>query len=201
MVAEHQPRTISVEEYFELEKKNPEICYEYIDGHVYMMAGGSFNHDTIKSNIQGILWTLLRGNACRVYSSDMKTQISEQRYFHPDVIITCDPRDRGAGDLLKSPRVVFEVLSPTTELRDRTWKLQNYLALPTLEEYILVNAKSLKMEIYRKEHNKWVYSICGPDDELKLSSIGLHFPVAEAYLNVDFEIENSSAEESKDTLF
>ena len=131
----------------------------------------------------------------------MKTQISEQRYFHPDVIITCDPRDQGAGDLLKSPRVVFEVLSPTTELRDRTWKLQNYLALPTLEEYILVDAKTLKMEIYRKEQNKWVYSICGPDDDLELSSIGLHFPVAEAYINVDFENENSSAEESENTLF
>lgn len=87
MAAGHQPPQMSVEEYFELEKQNPDICYEYLDGDVYAMSGGSFNHDTIKSNILGILWTLLRGKRCRVYSSDMKTQISETRYFHPDVII------------------------------------------------------------------------------------------------------------------
>ena len=195
MAAERRPKTISVEEYFELEKNNPEICYEYIDGYVYMMAGGSFNHDTIKSNIQRILWTLLRGNKCRVYSSDMNTQISETRYFHPDVTITCDPHDRETGDLLKSPRVVFEVFSPTTEMADRTWKLQNYLTVPTLEEYILVDAKSLKMELYRREQNKWVYYMFGPDDELELSSVGLRFPVAEAYVNVDFENESSPEEE------
>lgn len=54
MAAEHQPRLLSVEEYFELEKNEAGVCYEYVDGYVYMMAGGSFNHDTIKSNIQGI---------------------------------------------------------------------------------------------------------------------------------------------------
>ena len=189
MVAEHQPRTISVEEYFELEKNNPEICYEYIDGYVYMMAGGSFNHDTIKSNIQGILWTLLRGNKCRVYSSDMKTQISEKRYFHPDVTITCDPGDRGTGDLLKSPRVVFEVLSPTTEMIDRTWELQNYLALTTLEEYILIDSKSQKMELYRKEQNKWVYDAFNAEDEVELPTLGIRFPVADVYEDVIFDKE------------
>jgi Uma2 family endonuclease len=61
MAAEHWSQQISVEEYFELEKQNPDICYEYLDGDVYMMSGGSFNHDTIKSNIQGILWNLLQG--------------------------------------------------------------------------------------------------------------------------------------------
>ena len=56
------------------------------------------------------------------------------------------------GDLLHSPRVIFEVLSASAEISDRTWKLQNYLALPTMEEYILVNTKALKMEMYRKEN-------------------------------------------------
>ena len=48
------------------------------------------------------------------------------------------------------------------------------------------------MEMYRKEQNKWVYYIFGPDDELELCSVGLHFPLAEAYINVDFEDESSS---------
>ncbi len=60
MALEH-PQKITVEEYFLLEKDNPDVCYEYPDGSLYAMSGGSFNHDTIKSNIQSILWGLLRG--------------------------------------------------------------------------------------------------------------------------------------------
>ncbi len=155
MAIEH-PQTMTVEEYFHLEENDPDTRYEYIDGHVYAMAGGTANHDTIKSNLQRILWSLLRGGPCRVYSSDMKVFISETRYFHPDVIVTCDPGDRGTVQAIQSPRLVVEVLSPSTELTDRTWKLQNYRTHPTIEEYMLVDAKSLKIEIYHKEKNKWI---------------------------------------------
>ena len=186
-MALERKRTMTVEEYFLLEENDPDTRYEYIDGYVYAMAGGSFNHDTIKSNIQRILWGLLREGKCRVYSSDVKVYISKERYFHPDVTVTCDPRDRGRGDLLLSPRVVIEVLSPSTELRDRTWKLQNYTAHPTIEEYILVSAQSMKMELYRKERNKWVYTAFGDEDEIDLVSLGVHFPIAEAYEGVDLE--------------
>ncbi len=140
MAIEH-PQTMTVEEYFHLEENDPDTRYEYIDGHVYAMAGGTANHDTIKSNLQRILWSLLRGGPCRVYSSDMKVFISETRYFHPDVIVTCDPGDRGTVQAIQSPRLVVEVLSPSTELTDRTWKLQNYRTHPTIEEYMLVDAK------------------------------------------------------------
>jgi Uma2 family endonuclease len=188
MVAEHRPQTLTVEEYFELEKQNPEICYEYVDGYVYMMAGGTLNHDAIKSNIQGILWSFLRGKACHAYNSGAKVRISEKRYFHPDVTVTCDPDDRGTTDLIKSPRIVFEVLSPSsTEMRDRTWKMQSYLALPTLREYILVSSTARKMEMYRREAGKWVYYMFEAEDELELASIDLRFPVAEAYIDVQLE--------------
>ena len=183
MALEHQ-RTMSVEEYFLLEEQNPDMRYEYSDGTVYAMSGGSFNHDTIKSNIQRILWGLLR-NRCRVYSSDIKVYINRERYFYPDVTVTCDPRDRGRGDLLQSPRLVVEVLSPSTELRDRTWKLQNYTAHPTIEEYLLVSSRTMKMELYRKEEGKWIYDAFGASDELDLASLGIHFAIADAYEDID----------------
>ena len=123
MALEH-PHMMTVEEYFHLEETDTENRYEYIDGHVYMMAGGTFDHSTISGNIYSLLRGLLRGKPCRVYNSDIKVQISQKRYFHPDITVTCDPRDRGTGDLLQSPRVIFEVLSPSTEISDRTWKLR-----------------------------------------------------------------------------
>jgi Uma2 family endonuclease len=192
MALEHD-HTMTVEEYFQLEASDSENRYEYVDGYAYMMSGGSFNHSTISDNINRILWGLLRGKPCRVYNSDVKVKISQKRYFHPDVTVSCDPRDRGKGDLLQSPRVVFEVLSPSTEIIDRTWKLQNYLALPSMEEYILVDTNSPKMEIYRKEHGKWIYDICQSDDELELPSIGIHFPVSNAYLDIDFSEGNGDS--------
>ncbi len=166
---------MTVEEYFELEASDSENRYEYVDGSVYMMSGHSFNHSTISANIQRILWGLLRGKPCRVYNSDVKVKISQKRYFHPDVTVSCDSRDRGKGDLLQAPRVIFEVLSPSTELKDRTWKLQNYLALPSMQAYVLVSTNAPKMEIYRKENGKWIYDNCQADDELELASIDVHF--------------------------
>ena len=180
-------RTMTVEAYFQLEANDPETRYEYIDGHVYAMAGGTANHDTIKSNIHRILWNLLHGSKCRVYSSDMKVYISETRYFHPDVTVTCDPRDRGTIQAIQSPRLVVEVLSPTTELTDRTWKLKNYRAHPTIEEYVLVDSQSFKIEIYHKENNKWIYEAFENTDDITLYSLGVHFSLADAYIDVEFE--------------
>jgi Uma2 family endonuclease len=187
MALEHS-HTMTVEEYFQLEENDPDTRYEYVDGHVYAMAGGTANHDTIKSNMQRILWNLLRGSPCRVYSSDMKVFISETRYFHPDVIVTCDPRDRGTVQAIQSPRLVVEVLSPSTELTDRTWKLKNYRAHPTIEEYMLVDSKTLKIEIYHKEQNKWIYDAFENNVEITLNSLGVHFPLSDAYIDVEFEV-------------
>ena len=186
MAIEHR-ETMTVEEYFRLEENDPEKCYEYVDGHVYAMASGTANHDTVKSNIQRILWNLLRGSGCRVYSSDMKVYVAETRYFHPDVIVTCDARDRGTVQAIQSPHMVVEVLSKTTEMTDRTWKLKNYCAHPTIEEYVLADSKSRRIEIYHKEHNRWIYDAYEGDAEIILSSLRVHFPLADAYVDVEFE--------------
>lgn len=186
MALEHR-QTMSVEEYFQLEENNHEIRYEYIDGHVYAMAGGTADHDTVKSNIQSLLWNFLRHSNCRVYSSDMKVYISETRYFHPDVIVTCDPRDRGRIQAIQSPRLVVEVLSPSTELTDRTLKLKNYRAHPTIEEYVLADSQSVKIEIYRKKGELWIYDAFENDDEIILHSLECRLSLVDIYAGVEFE--------------
>ena len=191
MASERTP-TMSVEEYFELEENNPDTRYEYLDGYVYMMSGGSANHATISGNIYAILKSFLRGGPCRVYNSDMKVRVSEKRYFHPDVTVTCDPRDRGTADLIQSPRLVIEVLSPSTEARDRGRKLQCYLACPSIEEYLLVDTRSVRIEIYRKEQKKWVYDAFEADDEVELTTLGVRFPVIDAYEDVIFERDENA---------
>ncbi len=190
MALERTP-TMSVEEYLELEENHPDTRYEYLDGYVYMMSGGSANHATISGNIFAILRSLLRGGPCRAYNSDMKVRVSEDRYLHPDVTVSCDPRDRGTADLIQSPRLVVEVLSPSTEARDRGRKLQCYLACPSVEEYLLVDARSMRIERYRKEQKKWIYDAFEAKDEVEITTLGVHFPVADAYEGVIFEKEEN----------
>jgi Uma2 family endonuclease len=183
--------SMSVEEYFDLEENHPDTRYEYLDGYVYMMSGGSANHAAISGNIYAILKSLLRGSRCRVYNSDMKARVSEQQYFHPDVTVSCNPNDRGMAAVIQSPRLVVEVLSPSTEARDRGRKLQCYLACPTIEEYLLVDARSFRIEIYRKEQKKWIYEAFGAEDEVELTTLGVHFPIEDAYEDVLFEKEEN----------
>jgi Uma2 family endonuclease len=188
-MALEQTPMMSVEEYFELEENDPDTRYEYIDGYVYMMSGGSANHAAIGGNIYALLKNLLRGSSCRVYNSDVKLRVSEKRYFHPDVTVTCDPRDRGTTDFILSPRLIVEVLSPSTEAYDRGRKLQCYLALPSIEQYLLVDSRSIRIETYRKEKNKWIYDAFGAEDEVELPALGVSFHVADAYEDVLFDKE------------
>ena len=196
MALEHTP-TMSVEEYFQLEVNNPDTRYEYLDGYVYMMSGGSANHATISGNIYAILKGLLRGGPCRAYNSDMKVRVSEKRYVHPDITVSCDARDRGTADFIQSPRLVVEVLSPGTEAYDRGRKLQYYLACSTMEEYLLVDSRSIRIEIYRKEQKKWMYDAFEAGDKVELASLGVHFPVIGAYEDVVFEKEGNNKRSGK----
>lgn len=113
-MALEQTPFMSVEEYFELEERHPDTRYEYFDGYVYMMSGGTANRATIAGNVHAIPKSLLRGSSCRAYNSHMKVRVSANRYFLPDVTITCDSRDRGTAKFIQSPRLVVEVLSPNT---------------------------------------------------------------------------------------
>ncbi len=183
---------MSVKEYLELEENSPDNRYEYLDGYVYMMSGGSANHAAIGGNIYTLLKQALRGGVCRVYNSDVRVRISDKYYFHPDVTVTCDPRDRGNAALIQSPRLVVEVLSPSTEAYDRGRKLQCYLAYPTIEEYVLVDSRLMRVEIYRKEHGRWIYDAFEADEEVKLSSLDVHFMVAEIYEDVIFDREDKA---------
>jgi len=91
---------------------------------------------------------------------------------------------------IQSPRLIVEVLSPTTELTDRTSvsrKLKNYCAHPTIEEYLLVDSQSLKIESYHKEQNRWIYEAFENTDDITLHSLGVQFALADAYIDVEFE--------------
>jgi len=186
MAVEHsaQYERMSLGEYFALVERDPEHAYEYLDGRVYMMTGGSPDHSIIGSNLNGLLQAFLRGRRCIVYNSDVYVQLSEHYRVCPDVTVSCDPRDRGAQEVIRHPSLVAEVLSPTTEARDRGQKSWQYRSCPSIQEYLLISSEFSLVEVFRREKQEfWSLYTFGLDDTIELSSLDLRFPVAELYQN------------------
>ena len=137
MIASPKFNYITPDEYLEMEEKS-DIKHEYMDGYVYAMAGANDPHVTIASNTFGIIRNHLRGSSCRVYISDMKARIdSLNRFYYPDVMVTCDPRDIQAQNQKRYPKLIIEVISKSTEAFDRGDKFADYQQLESLEEYRL----------------------------------------------------------------
>lgn len=194
MVAEAQLPLMTVEEYLALERSSEER-YEYIDGRVHLMAGGTTTHGALGLAVGSIFRALLRGGSCRVYPSDVRVRISPTRYVYPDVSVSCDERDRRQVEEVRAPRVIVEVLSPSTEGYDRGDKSGYYRACPTIEEYLLVNARRAEIELYRRSGGFWALHTFGPNDEIELMSLGIRFPVSEVYEGIDLpakDAENQS---------
>ena len=94
---------MSVEEWRELERTSHDIKYEYIDGKVYMMSGGSFNDARIAQNLIAELNNFFGDGPCSAYKSDVRVRLSEERYTLPDVSVTCSEHDQGTGDEVETP--------------------------------------------------------------------------------------------------
>lgn len=191
MVAQPNRGWMSVKDYLALDENSPGSRYEYIDGYIYLMAGGTPQHGLIIGNIQGELNRQFRqrGSPCRAYPSDVRWQLSETRYLLPDVSVSCEERDRKAKDGLRSPRFVVEVLSPSTEERDRNEKFDCYRACASIQEVVLVRTSRQIVEVYRRTNgNKWLLQLYGPEDVVECLSLDVQIPISTIY--EDAEIAN-----------
>jgi Uma2 family endonuclease len=177
---------ISPEEYLAIDRASEDVKYEYDDGHMYAMSGGSRNHARIAMNLGAIVDAHLGDRPCRVYSSDVRVQVAESKYFFPDLTVTCSPEDMPGGeDTIYFPRLVVEVLSPSTEIRDRGKKFKAYQKCSSIEEYVLIRTEYQEVEIYNRHGDIWTYRQFGPGQDVELRSIGLTLPLAALYNRTD----------------
>ena len=177
------------EEYLAWERE-ADTKHEYLDGEVFDMAGASLAHNLIVSNLVGELRTRLKGRPCQVYPSDLRLQVTETGlYTYPDVMVVCGQPVLAdeKQDTLLNPKVIFEVLSPTTEASDRTWKLAHYRHLESLAEYVMVAQDRFQVEQYvRQPDGAWLFrEYQSPDDTLRFPSLGCEIPLSEIYYLVE----------------
>jgi len=184
---------ISPEEYLRIDRESQDIKYEYMDGHMYAMAGGTLNHDQICNNMVVLLRPPLQGK-CRLFTN-VRLQTPDTKYFYPDITVSCTPEDwqgRGQKDTFHTPRLIMEILSPSTEARDRGEKFAAYRRFPTLQEYVLINTKHQAVEVYRPYEDIWTYRQFDPGQEVELASMGLSFPIAAFYEFTEIPVKEES---------
>jgi Uma2 family endonuclease len=178
---------LTPEAYLEAEKFSP-IKHEYINGKIYDMAGASDAHVTLMLNMAFTLKNHLQGTGCRVYASDMKARIDSLNiFYYPDILVTCDARDREFEYFKCYPCLIIEVLSDSTEAFDRGDKFLDYQEIETLKEYILINQKRQQIECFRRNsEGNWVLYVYRGDREFQLASINFTASIAHLYADVIF---------------
>jgi Uma2 family endonuclease len=185
MVAQpSQPQYMSVDEWRKLEQQS-EIKHEYIDGQVYAMAGGTLDHSFVAVNVVALLNRAFGRGPCRAYNSDAAARLSPTCFTYPDATVTCDDQDRGRITEVQTPRVIVEVLSDSTEARDRGMKFEYYRACPAVQEYVLVSTRRQLIEVYRRTQESWMLHIYETEDEMELTSIDVRLPLAAIYEGTD----------------
>ena len=151
------------------------IRHEFVRGEVFAMTGASDGHVTTTGNIYSALRSHLRGTPCRTFLIDMKLRIeAADCYFYPDVMVTCSAADASDTLIKREPSLVVEVLSPGTAAYDRGDKFAAYRLLPSLAEYLLVDPRGRRCDLYRiGAEGLWVLHPVEPGQALTLASLGL----------------------------
>ena len=194
-----QPHSrISEEEYLRIERA-AEFKSEYIDGQMYAMSGASWAHGLITLNFGSELRTGLRDKACAVVANDIRVRITPRRFYtYPDLVVVCGlpAFADNEHDTLLNPTLLVEVLSPSTEKRDRDFKLRHYREIESLKEYVLVSQSEPYVMSYRRSASgEWVLSAWeGVGALCRLESLEIDVRLADIYRQVTFAEEATHGE-------
>lgn len=186
-----EKKIFTPDEYLELEV-NSDTRHEYIDGEIIPMTGGTPEHNEIASILNAALRTSLKGKPYSIFVADQRLWIPDrQLYTYPDVMVVPRPLERQPGriDTITNPVMIAEVLSKSTKSYDRDEKFSAYRAIPTFQEYLLIDQYTPHVEQYSKtDSHKWIFTeYNGTESSISLSSIPFEIRLADLYESVEFE--------------
>jgi Uma2 family endonuclease len=192
-------KRFTVEEYFDVEART-EYKNEYYHGEIFAMAGATIAHNDIVANLITAIGERLRGTPCRVMPSDTRIKCRTNLYTYADSLIVCGEREvlkYQKLETLLNPRVVFEVLSESTESYDRGKKFEHYQTIESFEEYVLVAQDRPHIDHFvRQSAGSWrLTMIDGLESKLKLATVGCELPFQVIFEGVTFPPETAAADE------
>ena len=176
---------MSLEQYLDWESRQ-ERKHELVDGVIRLMAGATVAHNAIAANLIIALGPRLRGKPCRPFGSDMKVRIPSGNIRYPDVTVDCGmpkPTDLWAAE----PRVIIEVLSPSTEWFDQTQKLEEYQSIPSVAYVAFLSQNRAFGRVWTRTGDGWTsVDATGMEAALAFPAIETDVPLSEAYEGVEF---------------
>ncbi len=189
-MASHPKHFYTPEEYLALERQ---AAYkrEYYAGEIFAMSGASRAHNIIVANVTASLNTQLEDKNCEVYPSDMRVRTPDTTlYTYPDVVVVCGQPEfeDDMFDTLLNPTLIVEVLSPSTEMHDRTRKFADYRTIPSLREYILIAQQECRVtQFIRQSTSFWLFQEASrPEETMHLASIDCDLALERIYRKVQF---------------
>jgi Uma2 family endonuclease len=181
-------RRYSVGEYMAIEAAST-WKHEYYHGEIFAMAGSSPNHAKITVNISSSLNQQLSGKPCQVFSNDLRIK-TKSNYVYADATVVCEEPiyDMQILESLTNPKLIVEVLSPSTEDHDREGKFEEYKLIDSFTDYLLASQNEPLLELHsRGKDGRWTKQIVrGLDESLGISSIGCRLKLREVYDRVVF---------------
>ena len=184
---QHSQRHYNEDDYFAVEASSG-IKHEFYQGEIFAMAGASLAHNHLSADVLTFLRGAVRAQGCSAFGSDLRVKTPDGLFTYPDVMVICGPvaltRDR--PDTVTNPCVIVEVLSDATRDYDRGEKFALYQAIPTLQEYLLIEQDHVHLEHWhRQPTGDWAaqtYTIL--DAVIVLPTLGVTLPLREVYQQV-----------------
>lgn len=160
--------------------------HEFVAGEVFAMVGARREHFVVSGNIFAGLKQRLRGTPCRAYIADLKLRVeAADAFFYPDVMVSCHSADNKAEQYLTQPILIVEVLSDSTAAYDRGNKFAYYRCLDSLQEYVIVDIDSRRVECFRRAtDNEWLLHDYHGEDDCKFNSLSISLPLAEVFEDI-----------------
>ena len=160
--------------------------HQFLDGEVFAMPATDDRHNTTSGNLGIALRQHLTGSPCRTYMSDMRLQVvAANSYFYPDVLVTCSALNAASPLVKTEPKLIIEVLSPSTAAYDRGLKFGHYRSLPSLQEYVLVDLDTRTTDCYRLgADGLWVLHPFARGQSVSLASVELTLSADQLFADV-----------------
>jgi Uma2 family endonuclease len=182
---------LTVAEYLEVES-GAATKSEFFDGEMWAMAGGSLTHAEICMNLTRAVANALAARPCRPYGSDLKVySLETNSFFYPDLSVICGKPEflPDRTDAVLNPSAIFEVLSPSTEARDRGVKFEAYRTMPSLTDYVLIAQDRPLVEHFTRRPDGWLLvAYTALENAVELDSIEVAVTLSELYAKVDFSL-------------
>jgi Uma2 family endonuclease len=147
-----------------------------------MMTGASLRHNKVSANLSRLIGNQLRSGPCNVFVNDAAVETAVDQIRYPDLVVDCSTRV-DQGYLLQQPKLVSEILSPSTKTFDLTGKITEYWQIVSISDVLIVDPDRLRVQLHTRGVNgaPTVRIFSDGDDVVDIPEIGVTLALSDIF--------------------